>query len=199
MKILYAEGNFLDKGHQILAYPAAIGDSMAMDIEKLVSSTVPEAVQSVHNMFAENEQYTVVPPRLGDVIWTETSGSKWYAHCIVYDELGEFSHPAFELCVKSISKKADELQHAEIGMPLQWISPKKLKTQWQRLVDVIEDTLGDETNSTISNKQAYVYDPSTDLVLATLDGLPGGQRAFYSDIQIRFKKVRHQETGNAAE
>ena len=195
MKILYAEGDFLDKGHQILAYPAAVGDDMEMPIEKLVSSKVPDALQSVHNMFAKNEQYDVVPPQLGDVIWTETSGRKWYAHCIVYDANGKFSHPAFELCMKSIGKKADMLKHTQIGMPLQWVTPKQLKTQWERMVDVIEDTLGNDSDPTVADKQAFVYDPSNELVLSTLDSLPGGQRAFYSGIRIRFKRDAHQETG----
>lgn len=177
MKILYGEGNFLDKGHQILAYPASVGNEMNMGIEQQVAATVPEAKQSVHNMFAETDYYTVVPPMLGDVIWTETSGRKWYAHCIVYDENGEFSYPAFELCVKSLKKKAIELQHDEIGIPLRWVDTAK----WQRICDILEDEL--------TAFQVFAYDPENEVLLNVVDNLPGPKKAFYADVQIRFKDL----------
>ena len=188
MKILYAEGNFLEKGHQILAYPASVGNSMSMPIEKTVIKMVPEVKQSIKNMFSANENYDVVPPALGDVIWTQTSGSKWYAHCIVYDDQGNFSYPAFELCLKSLKKKAKELKHDQIGFPLQWFPKDVMEMNWARAFPVIEEELGEEDDEGIVGRcQAFVYDPDSKFLEKIVSSLPGTKRAYYADVQIRFR------------
>jgi hypothetical protein len=182
MKILYAEGNFLQKGHQILAYPATVGAAASHEIEKSVLKTVPEIRESVFNMFAINPEYDVEPPRLGDVIWTETSGRKWYAHCIIYDENGELSFPAFDLCMKSLAKKADELGHEQIGMPLAWFREKKNKIMWERMFPSIEDNIGEHA-------QVFVYEHDKEFLMSMIDSLPGSKRAYYADVKIQFRDM----------
>ena len=188
MKILYAEGTFLDMGHQILAYPASVGSDLAMDIEKEVVSTVPEVKQSIDNLFSTNPHYEVIPPQLGDVIWTQTSGSKWYAHCIVYDENGDFNYAALDLCVKSIKKKAVELGHDEIGMPLRWFADDVMPRNWNRVYPVIEAELSDDGDEVDGgNFQVYVYEPDSVFLELIMANLSGQMRAFYSEPVIRFR------------
>lgn len=188
MKILYAEGNYLDAGHQILAFPAKIGDKLDMPIEQAIAHTVPEVKQSIENMYSENPQYEVVPPQLGDVVWTQTSGNKWYAHCIVYDDAEKFSFAAFELCMKSIKKKAIEIEHDQIGMPLRWVAKDALFNYWSEIYKIIEKELGDSDEDVVHDKcQAFVYDNDNELLFDILALLPVGIKAYYSDVQIRFR------------
>lgn len=187
MKILYAEGNFLEKGHQILAYPASVGNDMLMDIEKDVIRAVPEVKQSIQNMFSVNPNYEVIPPKLGDVVWTQTSGNKWYAHCIVYDENANFNYDAFELCMKSLKKKAVELGHEQIGMPLRWFDRKLTRMNWARTYPIIEEIFSEDDDGIHGHCQAFVYDTDKTFVEDVVMDLPGSKRAFYADVQIRFK------------
>jgi hypothetical protein len=166
MKILYAEGNFLQKGHQILAYPATVGAAASHEIEKSVLKTVPEIRESVFNMFAINPEYDVEPPRLGDI----------------YDENGELSFPAFDLCMKSLAKKADELGHEQIGMPLAWFREKKNKIMWERMFPSIEDNIGEHA-------QVFVYEHDKEFLMSMIDSLPGSKRAYYADVKIQFRDM----------
>ena len=190
MKILYAAGDYLEAGHQILAFPAKIGDKLDMPIEKDIANTVPEVKQSIENMYAENPHYEVVPPQLGDVVWTQTSGSKWYAHCIVYDEAENFNYDAFVLCMKSIKKKSIELDHDQIGMPLRWFDKKVLQENWHDAFVIIEKELGDSNKVIVHDKcQAFVYDQDKDFLFDVISSLPGAKKAYYSEVQIKFRNL----------
>jgi hypothetical protein len=140
-------------------------------------------------MFAENENFAVVPPRLGDVVWTQTSGNKWIAHCIVFDSNNEMRYDALELCMKSIKKKAVELGQDQMGIPLRWFPDKLMKMNWIRTYETIEDALSDEADEDVVGKfQIFAYDTDSEYVRDVVENLPGKKRAFYSDVQIQFRK-----------
>jgi hypothetical protein len=188
MKILYGEGNFLDVGHQILAYPASVGEDAVLQIEKEVLQKVPDVRQSVFNMYAKNDNFDYDPPILGDVIWTQTSGSKWIAHCIMFDEEGNINFDALRLCMQSLKKKAIELGQEQIGIPLRWFPQGEMRQLWVRTYEEIEDVLSEQDDETIIGKfQMFAYDPDSKYVRDVFESLPGTKRAFYSDVQIRFK------------
>jgi len=187
MKILYGEGDFLEKGHQILAYPASVGSDSHLPIEKTVMKKNPDVRQSLYNMFATNENYEVEPPKLGDVIWTQTSGSKWIAHCIVFEESGFLNYDALELCLKSLKKKADELEQEQIGIPLRWFPDREMKMNWLRTYEMIEDVMSEDDDGVHGHYQVFAYDPDSKFVRDLVESLPGDKRAFYADVQIRFR------------
>lgn len=189
MKILYGEGDFLESRHQIIAYPASVGSERKLTLEKEVSQRHPDVRLCVSNMFATNDAYIVVPPKLGDVIWTQTSGSKWIAHCIVFDDRGDLSEDALTLCMKSLKRKAADLNQDQIGIPLRWYDDVKAqKARWVRVYETIEDAMGDDEDENILGKfQVFAYDPDSEYVRDIFESLPGQKRAFYSDVKIRFR------------
>lgn len=190
MKILYGEGNFLEQGHQISAYPASVGGEAILPIEKYVSEHNPDVKQCVFNMFAENVNFEVIPPQLGDVIWTQTSGNKWFAHCIIFDSNEYINYDALELCMKSIKSKAIELEHDQICMPLRWFKPNEQTMNWIRTYEVIENVLSEEDDVDVHGKyQVFAYDPDSKFVRDLMESLPGAKRAFYADVQIRFRNL----------
>jgi hypothetical protein len=191
MKILYGEGDFLESRHQLIAYPASVGAERKLTLEKNVSLRHPDVRQCVLNMFAENDNYNVVPPQLGDVIWTQTSGSKWIAHCIVFDERGNLREDALTLCMKSLKRKALELGQDQIGIPLRWYDDiGSQKSRWVRIYETIEDAMSDEEDENVLGKyQVFAYDPDSEYVRDVFESLPGQKRAFYSDVQIRFRNL----------
>ena len=189
MKILYSEGDFLESRHQIIAYPASVGGDMKLDIEKDVTQRHPDVKQCVFNMFAENENYDVVPPLLGDVIWTHTSGNKWIAHMIIFDERNAINYDALALCMKSIKKKAIELDQEQIGIPMRWFPDKIMMMNWIRTYETIEDTLSEDgEDAVVGNFQVFAYDRDSEYVKRVVESLPGQKRAFYSDVKIQFRK-----------
>lgn len=191
MKILYGEGDFLESRHQLIAYPASVGGDRVRELEKEVAQRHPDVKLCVANMFATNEAYDVVPPKLGDVIWTQSSGNKWIAHCIVFDNRGELREDALVLCMNSLKKKAIELDQDQIGIPLRWYEDTNAqKERWVRIYETIEDTLGDADDEDVIGKfQIFAYDPDSEYVRDMFESLPGQKRAFYSDVQIRFKNL----------
>ena len=194
MKILYGEGDFLESRHQIIAYPASVGGENTKPIETEVARRHPDVRQSVFNMFATNEHYTVVPPRLGDVIWTQTSGNKWIAHMIVYDERGLMRYDALSLCMKSLKKKAIELGQDQIGIPLRWFDDRLMKTAWIRTYETIEEALSDDEDEDVLGKfQIFAYDPDSIFVRDVFESLPGGKRAFYAQPKIQFRTFPKKE------
>lgn len=194
MKILYGEGDFLESRHQLIGYPASVGGEWKLPLEQMVSKRHPDVKQSVFNMFAENPNFEVVPPRLGDVIWTQTSGNKWIAHMIVFDETGHMREDALALCMKSIRTKAAELGQDQIGVPLRWYPDREMKTKWVRTYEAIEDVMSDESDEEVLGKfQVFAYDPDSEFVRDVFESLPGGKRAFYSQPIIRFKNLSSQE------
>lgn len=190
MKILYGEGDFLESRHQLIAYPASVGGDATQPIETEVMRRQPDVRQSVFNMFAANEHYDVVPPRLGDVIWTQTSGNKWIAHCIVFDERGDMNWEALELCMKSIKKKAIEIDQEQIGLPLRWFPNRDMRMLWHRTYEIIENVMSDpEDGDVVGSYQIFAYDPDSKFVRDLVESLPGQKRAFYSDVNIRFRNL----------
>lgn len=178
MKIVYGLGNFLSSGAQIVAYPATQGINNQNNLEKAIFKKEPEVWHSVQNMYAENSNYTVEPPALGDVIWVYTSGNRWYAHCIVYEDNGEMNFDALELCMKSVAKKCKEIDHRHVSMP--YFDDTSDHRYWQKIYPLIEDVLTDE--------QVYVYEPDQDRLLSAVDRLPGSIRKIFHTPRIRFKK-----------
>jgi hypothetical protein len=190
MKILYGEGNFMDQGHQILAYPASVGQDAILQIEKDVLAKVPDVKQSVFNMYAKNENFAFDPPVMGDVIWTQTSGNKWIAHCIMFDERGDINFDALALCMKSLKKKAIELGQEQMAIPLRWFPDREMKQLWVRTYEEIEEALSDQDDETVVGKfQVFAFDPDSKYVRDVFESLPGAKRAFYSDVQIRFRNL----------
>lgn len=189
MKILYGEGDFLSTRHQILAYPATAAVESDLDVEASVMRSQPDVRQSMFNMFAKNEgHFEVIPPKLGDVIWTQTSGNKWIASMLIFDERGDVSWDALELCIKSVKKKAIALDQDQIGIPLRWFPEHDMKMYWLRAYDIIENVMSDEKDGEVHGKfQIFAYDPDSKFVRELFESLPGEKRAFYSDVQIRFK------------
>lgn len=188
MKILYGEGDFLESRHQVIAYPATVGGEATHPLETEVLRRHPDVRQSVNNMFAENENFDVVPPRLGDVIWTQTSGNKWIAHMIVFEEDGFLREDALELCAKSLKRKAAELDQDQIGIPLRWFEERDMSTKWVRAYETIEDAMStNEDEEVIGQYQVFAYDPDSEYVRDVFESLPGGKRAFYSEPIIRFR------------
>lgn len=188
MKILYGEGDFLVSRHQLIAYPATVGSERVKKLEKEVNKQHPDVRASVEKMFAENEHFEVVPPRLGDVIWTQTSGNKWIAHMIVFNEMGHLREDALEVCMRSIRKKAAELGQDQIGIPLRWFKERDMATKWVRVYEVIEDVMSDAKDEEVLGAfQVFAYDPDSEFVRDVFESLPGGKRAFYSEPVIRFR------------
>lgn len=178
MKIVYGLGNFLSSGAQIVAYPATQGINNQTNLEKSIFKKEPEVWHSVQNMYSENPNYTVVPPALGDVIWVYTSGNKWYAHCIVYETDGTLNFDALELCMKSVAKKCNEIEHHHVSMP--YFDVSKDHRYWPKIYPMIEDVLSDA--------QVYVFEPDQDRLLAAMDQLPGNIRKIFHTPRIRFRK-----------
>jgi len=199
MKILYGEGDFLESRHQIIAYPASVSGENTMTLEKMVARRHPDVRQSVFNMFSENENFEVVPPKMGDVIWTHTSGSKWIAHCIVFDENSNLNEDALTLCMKSIGKKATELEQDQIGIPLRWFDDEKdQKRRWVRVYETIEDALSNEADEEVLGKyQIFAYDPDSIYVRDIFESLPGGKRAFYAEPKIRFRNFPKKDSSGS--
>jgi len=190
MKILYGEGDFLESRHQIIAYPASTGGDARLGIETEVMKRHPDVRQSVFNMFAETDQYEVIPPRLGDVIWTHTSGNKWIAHMIIFDDNNYVNYDALVLCMKSIKKKAIELGQDQMGIPLRWYPDNVMMMNWIRTYETIEDTLSEEgEDAVVGNFQIFAYDPDSKYVRRVVESLPGTKRAFYSDVKIQFRNL----------
>lgn len=188
MKILYGEGDFLGSGHQIMAYPATVAASSSLEVEANVMHTQPDVRESMHNMFSKNKHFDVPSPELGDVIWTQTSGNKWIASMLVFDQDGHMHWDALEACLKSVKNKAIELDQEQISMPLRWYPLRDMKMYWNRTYNIIEEVLSDPMDEDIVGRfQVFVYDQDSDFVRDMVESLPGRKEKFYSDIQIRLR------------
>ncbi len=111
------------------------------------------------------EKYGGIPPKLGDVVWTQTSGNKYIGFCIVKrNKNAPINKKALRLCLYSAANKAKTLNNKYLGMDLFCCKDGK---EWSNIVKIIENCLEDIQN--------IVCIPTNEKLVDVLEQLPGHQ------------------------
>lgn len=176
MKIIYTEGDFLEGGYQVIAYAVNADNITKSTSQKHVRDVMPDAMIPYDGLYNDAN---AEPPHISDVIWTQTSGNRWIAHCIVFDETtGELNEDAMRKAMRSVGKKCVELEQNAISMDLFGCDDE---TNWNNVYPIIEEEI---------QEQVFVHVALNEDLLKVIDTLPGQTHNFPDPEQyIRFAKV----------
>ena len=191
MKILYAEGKLHNAGQQILVTAVGVNKEYLSLKQKQFRMTFPD-VDNIIDKVYDSCNYAVLaapgsqePPKLGDVIWVETSGGKIIANCVIYDASHHLNIQAIEACIKSVRDKAETIEQPVIAMDLLETDRNGQATleDWSDIVSTIENILED--------MQVIVYIPEKNDLIYVIEHLPGGKnfRKIYATPSIRFRQI----------
>lgn len=187
MKILYTLGNFVTSGTQILCYMVNNKNEATEDFQKdtdkcFAASLVPK--NQIFSDLTELEGMNAEPPIVGDVIWTHTSGNQYIASGIWQsDPSTPVNFDAIRLIMRSVIRKAQELDQLVVSMPL--LTRDHDLNLWNFIYPIIEEEFKD------IDVQVIVHVPTEEELIALLDNMGGGfDELQRSPPEIRFAQSK---------
>ena len=168
MDCLYTEAELSQSGSQLVVFGMTLDRTTITEYEKNIKRVWPDAWTSYNDLMelARNEETNLPPeelPRVGDVVWIKTGGSKVIGFCIVKTAPdSEINKKAVVAVTKSICNKARELGISYYGMDMLSCNNGR---EWAAIVEDIEK------NS--EGVQAVVCVPTNELLEDVLSKLPG--------------------------
>lgn len=187
MKILYTLGHFVHAGHQLLFYTINNENKNHEGYQVLAEQTFEPTLRAKNDMFKNFDGVDPVePPRVGDVIWTHTSGNQHLA-CGIWQETpdSEIDFGAFRLICKSVLNKAKELNQIAVSIPLLTVG-EDLEI-WKIVYPIIEDVFAGE------DVQVICHIPTETELVRVLDAIGGTIKRYEQEpLQIRFTKSKKE-------
>lgn len=190
MKILYTEGKLYRAGQKLLVTAIGVTNESLSFRQNEFRTSFPDVDSIIDKVYGASN-YAILsapgeqePPRLGDVIWVETSGGKMIANCVIYDANHHLNTDALVACLKSIMRKAVQIDQQVVAMDLLETDRNGQATleDWSVIVTSIEEILEDT--------QVIVYIPEKRDLIYIIEHLPGEKhfRKIYADPIIRFRQ-----------
>lgn len=186
MKILYTLGNYIYCGHQILCYMINNKNECVEDFQIETEGCFAASMEPKNLMFHDHtnlEGMDAEPPIVGDVIWTHTSGNQYIAAGIWQESpTAPINFDALRLIMRSLQRKAIELEQLQISMPL--LSRDHDLNLWNFIYPIIEEEFKDV------DIQVIVHIPTEEELLALIDNM-GGE---FNKLQCKPPEIRFAQS-----